>query len=513
MAQTEEVTKPTLALKDFASALGAIIARLQTIVRIGDQLAIMKSLEHKTMAIVKQTVQCALFVQEYTSTGFCSRSVRNIWSDTDKKIDELINVLRELKGSFDGSLIVQGLFLSIKTLRTLEGLVEYPEKAESGGDERCLAYWTQLPNGSLSLPIPETSSGWLGSRAPVKAQLQPHSESLRGLERLGAFLFFDRNDPARSHPDGVIRTIAYSLALSNPHIAAAISVVIQRDPAAVNAPLLTQFKMLLQPLWSLAERVALHDLNQFHKLPTFIRCLITSRREADIDRHFRSRIVAKELDPQDSARDVEIFIYHEIDRIRKQRNLDPAWPEQSYLQELVSISGGLFIWASTTIRFIDSYRPGKRLKMLTSDSKGSTGLDSLYSTALRNSGPGKMRPSDMTPAPYCHVSFKWIPMTDKTIDMLLGSGSMPSAGVLEYFDCVIQWRVGAEARTLHASFADYLTDTTRSGGEPWAVDTKLGQQSLSSACLRILVTELRLRVLILLVYVFFPQPPTLPPTR
>ncbi|KAJ7192042.1 hypothetical protein GGX14DRAFT_596511 [Mycena pura] len=173
MAQTEEVSKHTSALKDFASALSAIISKLEFVVHIGDQLATvhpyanmawkiltavyqaakkqqdtdeklcklvqmmadvysfvddidfldkMKSLEHKTMAIVKQTVECALFVQEYTSTGFCSRSVRNAWSNADKKIDELINVLRELKGSFDGYLIVQGLFLSTKTLRTLEGL-------------------------------------------------------------------------------------------------------------------------------------------------------------------------------------------------------------------------------------------------------------------------------------------------------------------------------------------------------------------------------------------------------
>ncbi|KAJ7192036.1 WD40-repeat-containing domain protein, partial [Mycena pura] len=77
--------------------------------------------------------------------------------------------------------------------------------------------------------------------------------------------------------------------------------------------------------------------------------------------------------------------------------------------------------------------------------------------------------------------------------MLLGSGR-PSAGVLKYFGCVIQWSVGAEAHTLHASFADYLADATRSGGEPWAVDTKLGQESLSAACLRILTTELRFNI-------------------
>ena len=30
-----------------------------------------KSLEDKALAIVKQTVECALFIQEYTMNGFC----------------------------------------------------------------------------------------------------------------------------------------------------------------------------------------------------------------------------------------------------------------------------------------------------------------------------------------------------------------------------------------------------------------------------------------------------------
>ncbi|KAJ7190648.1 WD40-repeat-containing domain protein, partial [Mycena pura] len=573
----EEVTKPTLAFKDFASALSAVIAKLELIVHIGDQIATVhpyanmawkiltavakkqhgldeklcklvqmmadvysfvddidfldkiKSLEDKTVAIVKQTVECALFVQEYTSTGFCSRSVRNTWSNADKKIDELINVLRELKGSFDGSLIVQGLFLSIKSLRMLKGLEQSdtlkklnPVEMNAASRALCLRGTRDEILDSITewVAIPSDSGNtlWLAGVAGTgKSTIATSiSESLRGLERLGVFLFFDRNDRARSHPDGVIRTIAYSLALSNPHIASAISTVIQRDPAVVNAPLPTQFQtLLLQPLQSVEHLIqgpilvildALDECGEpnsravllstisteFRKLPAFIRCLITSRREADIDRHFRSRIVVKELDPQGSARDVKIFISHEIDRIREQNDLDPAWPEQSCIQQLINLAGGLFIWASTAIRFIDSYLPDKRLKTLIFE--GSRSLDSLYSTALRNSGPwddGTFR-HDACAVLSCIILGR-IPMTDKTIDMLLGS-DRPSAGVLKYFGCVIQWSVGAEARTLHASFADYLTDSTRSGGEPWAVDTKLGQHSLSAACLRILATELRFNI-------------------
>jgi hypothetical protein len=97
-----------------------------------------KSLEDKVLAIITQTVECALFIQEYTVNGFCSesldhsigtmfnfgsaRGVRNTWAHADKTIDDLSDTLVKMKDSFDGSLTVQGLFLSTKLLQKLDGL-------------------------------------------------------------------------------------------------------------------------------------------------------------------------------------------------------------------------------------------------------------------------------------------------------------------------------------------------------------------------------------------------------
>ncbi|KAJ7861134.1 hypothetical protein B0H14DRAFT_2576276 [Mycena olivaceomarginata] len=81
-----------------------------------------KSVEDKAVAIVKQTVECALFIQEYTANGFVSRAVHGSWTDPDGKIEELSSTLLNLRASFDGSLSVQSLFLSTKVLRGVEGL-------------------------------------------------------------------------------------------------------------------------------------------------------------------------------------------------------------------------------------------------------------------------------------------------------------------------------------------------------------------------------------------------------
>ncbi|KAJ7687664.1 hypothetical protein B0H14DRAFT_894940 [Mycena olivaceomarginata] len=202
-----------------------------------------KSLENQTLAIAKQTHECAYFIQEYTAQGFCSRAVRNNWTHADQKIDGLSATLLHLKDCFEDRLTVQSLFLSTKMLEKLDSLEQSDalkklnaERMDVGSRPDCLPgtrveildYITEW----LSIPSDSGNVLWLcGVAGSGKSTISTTiSNSFRGLERLGAFLFFDRNDRAHSHPDSVIRTLAYQLAQSNPHIASAISAAIQRDP-------------------------------------------------------------------------------------------------------------------------------------------------------------------------------------------------------------------------------------------------------------------------------------------
>ncbi|KAF7342157.1 WD40 repeat-like protein [Mycena venus] len=576
---TEIVTKSVATGHDLESALSAITAKLELIVGIGDEIATIhpyiniawkvltsvykvvkkqkdtdakltklvetmvevysfvedvdflpqkiKGLELKTLAIAKQTVECALFIQEYTANGFSRRAIENSWTLAEKKIDDLSAVLRNLKDSFEGRLAVQSLFLSTKMLGKIEALEQSdllkrlnPVEMDGASRPLCLPGTRRqiLDDITEWITIPSESGNilWLtGVAGSGKSTISTTiAESFRAVHRLGAFMFFDRNAQATNHPNGIIRTIAYSLALSNLHIASTISGVIQRDPNVVNAPIRTQFtELLLEPLGSVESliqgpilvildgldecgdpdsRDALLSIisTEFPKLPRLLRFLITSRVEADIFKHFRSRFAEKKLDTEASTQDVQFFIHYEMDRIRQQNDFGPAWPTMQDRTALVNLAGGLFIWASTAVRFIDGYRPNERLQaLITQKSKG---LDSLYSIALRNSGPwdtDTMFTRDARAVLACIV-LGIVPMTDRTIDMLLGSSHHSSAEVLKYLGCVVQWSLGTQARTLHASFVDYLTDPQRSGGEPWAIDTKTGHGLLSLGCLQILGSEL-----------------------
>ncbi|KAJ6612628.1 hypothetical protein B0H10DRAFT_1952189 [Mycena sp. CBHHK59/15] len=544
VAVGEGVAQVTPIAKDLGPALLSVTSKLGVIVSIGDEFAAalkqqqetdekllglvktmddvysfvgdidflpqkIKSVEDKALTIVKQTVECALFIQEYTVHGFSSRTVRSTWNHADKKIDELSAALKDLKRSFEGDLTVQSLFLSTKVLDVVERLdqsdvLKKLNPADMNATSRALcltgtrreilddiAEWLTVPSESGNVLW---LSGVAGSgKSTISTTI---SESLRGLERLGAFLFFDRNDRARSHPDAVIRTIAYWLALSSPHLGSAISAAIRHDPAVVNAPLRTQFKeLLLAPLQAAEQHiqgpivVILDALDECGDPSSRLALLSLLSEEFPKLPHFLRRF----LDTcSSSSNDVESFIRHEMARIR-----GLSWPGEETVKALVGLSGGLFIWASTAIKFMKSYRPNERLRILLSqDSTRGFNLDTLYSVALRSSAPwdtDKIFAEDARAVLICVVLGR-VPITDETIDMILSSNKGSSANVLAYLVCVIEWTPGNRARTLHASFGDYLTDPTRSGGEPWAINTKVDHQPLSLGCLRILHSELKFNI-------------------
>ncbi|KAK6991838.1 WD40 repeat-like protein, partial [Favolaschia claudopus] len=592
---TELLTTSAPISSDFEVALGAITEKLELIVHLGDTIAMIhpyanmawkvltavykackkqqdineklfslvqtmlhvysfvedinpldkiKAVEEKALAIVRQTVECALFIQEYTQNGFCDQVLRSIanWDDVEQTITNLSSKLIELKGYLDGSLTVQALFLSATVLQTLHDLVreealrklspvdmnassrplclagtrcqitddiaEWLTVRQSDDIPKCLAFYPDHGARNILWFTGVAGSG----KSTIATTL---SESFRHVHRLGAFLFFDRNDSTRSDPNGVIRTMAYLLALSNPHIATEISGVIVRDPAIVNAPIKTQFsKLLLEPLCSVehlipgpiiiildaldecGSRLSRHALlsiisSEFPRLPHFVRILITSRPEADLIDHFQNHFPRMNLDLETSADDVQLFIHHEIAQIGSRKCLGSTWVTQNDISALIKLANGLFIWASTALRFIDGFKPLEKMKTLITGKP--THLNDLYDVALQNAY--LLHDESFTRAAHpvltCLVLAK-IPLDAETLDALLGFGTQraDTAEVLKYLGCVVQWGPNNHACILHASFADYITGIHPSK-QPWAVNPLIGHCSLAVECLLVLTNQLR----------------------
>src|SRR5882724_1481024 len=199
----------------------------------------------------------------------------------------------------------------------------------------------------LSSPSAGQNILWLhGSAGSGKSTISTTiAERFRALRRLGAFIFFDRNNPAQSDPAAVIRTMAHQLASSDPDIQSAICAEINGVFNVSMPPINTQFtKLLLEPLAAVAKlhsqgpiiiildaldecgdskyRQSLVALiaKEFARLPSGFRFLVTSRAEIDIEPAFsRDHIQKLELDTttQSTAADVLSFIRHEMTTIRE----------------------------------------------------------------------------------------------------------------------------------------------------------------------------------------------------
>jgi hypothetical protein len=341
----------------------------------------------------------------------------------------------------------------------------------------------------------------------------------RELRRLGAFIFFERDVVERSEPATTIRTLAYKLAQFDGTIAGAVIAAIECSPDIAEASLAVQFRKLIEePLASVeslhfggpvvivvdaldecgnatSRKGLLSILSQgFAKLPSFIRILVTSRRERDIAHAFHSHacVFSYELDPTSNlaAKDIEIFIQSEMHGIRADNddlNLPDDWPGDEKIQLLATRAAGLFVWASTVCRFIeDGHDPRSQLDVILNSSSDASnpleGLDRLYKTALRSAGQWE----DAIFRADCQaivglIIVAKVPLRCKAIDDLLCL-PRPSLHTIKGLGSVIDWSETDPIRTLHPSFHDFLTHEGRCGTDNWFVDVTMHHRTLSLAC-------------------------------
>jgi hypothetical protein len=356
------------------------------------------------------------------------------------------------------------------------------------------------------------------------------AEYFREINRLAAFIFFDRNDPKSSRPSTVIHTLAYKLAHYNPAIQTAISESIERNSGVTEAPLRVQFaKLLLEPLTTLlrlheqgpvviifdaldecGDHVSRMELlallaQELAKFPPFFRFVIASRREPDIEGAFShcDNIVAKELDITDHSNDEDIssYIRHHMAHLRKNDmfQLSSVWPGEEKIQALTRSSAGLFIWASTAVKFIaEGHHPNQQLGILLQPHprEVESALDVLYGTALR--GAGKWDNDEVAAdfrAVLGVIIVARMPLSDVIIDKILDlDGHRSSRFILSRLRCLLQWTPGQPVLISHASFADYLADARRCGTHQWFIDVFTHHRSLALACFRIMKAGLRFNI-------------------
>lgn len=144
--------------------------------------------------------------------------------------------------------------------------------------------------------------------------------------------------------------------------------------------------------------------------------------------------------------------------------LGSDWPGEERIQVLVRSSAGLFIWASTAVKFIEGgYHPDQQLDILLHPHPRAAefALDALHATALDADGKwSRDEVSADSRAILGAIVTAREPLSDTMLDHILGlDGPRSSYFILLRLRCLLQWSPGQPIWILHTSFVDYLTES------------------------------------------------------
>ena len=236
---------------------------------------------------------------------------------------------------------------------------------------------------------------------------------------LGASFFRSRNYLDRKELKNIFPTLAYQLVCWYPTFRSQTLQVIKGDPSVVRNSLVSQLNdLIVDPLSStdiscvivvdaLDECVddqpasaILSVLGLFVKQLPLVKFLITGRPEPRIRTGFRLPLLEPftqifllhEVALSSVDGDIRLYLQGKLTAVAKRRSdfnlLDP-WPCCEDLTTLVKKSSGLFIFASTLARFIESEHcePIERLQLIVTPPEstvheGCAGIDPLYAQIL-----------------------------------------------------------------------------------------------------------------------------------
>ncbi|CUA72611.1 putative WD repeat-containing protein alr3466 [Nostoc sp, PCC 7120] [Rhizoctonia solani] len=332
---------------------------------------------------------------------------------------------------------------------------------------------------------------------------------------LGASFFCTRSIPSCRNVKLILPTIAHQLARFSSPFRGALLQVLEQDPEVHSKVPRVQFKrMILEPLQqvmrSLPSRTiividALDEcddgngveqilevlLENASKLP--IKFLVSSRPEPHIRKRIhqsalKTQLILHELDQKMVKADIETYLRVEMASISTPLTKDD-------LKTLVKRAGSLFIYAATVVRYIKDGNAKERLAAVLkaprdgrTSSKKTEEIDRLYEAVLasalddkRLEEPEKERIQLVLHTVVCAQE----PLTANALAGLLNleptevtDALKPLWSVLHVSESNANHRVS----TLHASFPDYILDSSRS--KRFACNSQVHNGALAELCLK-----------------------------
>ena len=346
----------------------------------------------------------------------------------------------------------------------------------------------------------------------------------------GASFFFSREKKGRDQGDFLFSTIAYQLALKVPGLRQHVNRIMELDPALHTKSMGVQLQTLIvdtfqylspPPSPQHSYLVIIDGLDEchdkvtqqlilrlmcetitVHKLP--LRFLIGSRPESHIRDAFdqeslytntRRVVLDETFDP---GRDIQVFLQDGFAKICAKNSIlshvEQPWPEEGIIDLLVQRSSGQFIYATTVLKFVgaDFCSPTKQLALvLKPDPMAFSDLDQLYTQIL------SVYPSSVNIVQVLGIIIAFDENLPEVIEDILGMEEGELKLVLCGLSSLMEGEIDenggftpyAIPHFAHASFRDYLFDSSRSG--PFHVNQQEYENQVTTRSFALIMQSIR----------------------
>jgi hypothetical protein len=349
--------------------------------------------------------------------------------------------------------------------------------------------------------------------------------NMEGQGILGAAFFVNRQDAQRCDLSLIVQTIAYELAKNNHRQLEAMWAVLRDDPTFERLPFEKQVRLLIKEPLDIVRPDTLVILidgldecgasNGASLLETLIESLthhpiklfVTSRNEVEIVDTLRDLPhTPYKLQDVDVSSDVRLYWEHSLDELCRRKRLSD-WRSTVEVEQLIELTGHLFIYAKTILKIISDTRtsPIKKLRDLLEISRSGSGsavafvgpdnhgpLEKLYSHIL---GEAVQNDDGIINGEYAHhlhdilevVIYAQTPITSQALaDLLhmdlndLDAYLAPLHSVLVVPDAHSADEV---VRPLHQSFPDFVRCQGTVVHSKLAMDAALAHKHIAEHCL------------------------------
>ena len=351
--------------------------------------------------------------------------------------------------------------------------------------------------------------------------------------KLGASFFCSRDFVDRSNLQAIFPTLAFQLAYQYPHFRRELLQVLRARPDTGQGSLFSQLEMLvIGPLnaANISTLIIIDALDECkdeepasailsmlsryaHKIP-HVKFFITGRPEPRIRSGFRLKSLRPiteifrlhNVQRSSVDHDIKLFFRTQLADIATSRSdcdSTEDWPSSSDIDVLCTKAAGLFIYASTVVKFIASRPriPTEQLERIISlpqstTHEGRAGVDLLYIQILEQAAADVSTIEDEEiysrfKAVVGAIFLVYNPLSAKALSDLLGLPNIRSTLYSLHSLILVPDSSEDPIHTFHKSFPDFLTDPNRCKNTKFLVEPSIHHAEILLSCLKLMKERLK----------------------